>query len=213
MPEQEQGAMRGFQLWINLPAAEKMTAPAYQEFKAALIPVVKSEGVRVKIIAGAGPGSVTGPVRAPHVEALYFDLEMAPGSDFAFDLPESHEGFFVLYEGEAEAPGMSGPMRLSGLTLAALGPGRTARLTAGARGAKALLLAARPLREPVAWSGPFVMNTNEELVQAYDDFRAGRFWANSRGLDVFKRRSRRPPSFRKRIGRGCVCSRTERQTT
>jgi redox-sensitive bicupin YhaK (pirin superfamily) len=175
MPEQTQGLMRGFQLWINLPAAEKMAAPAYQEVKAAQIPVVELEGVRAKIIAGTGPGGVTGPVRAPHVDAVYFDLDLAPGGAFAHDLPEGHEGFFVLYEGEAEAPGESGPVSLRGLTVAALGPGRAARLRAGAAGARALLLAARPLGEPVAWSGPFVMNTRDELMEAFADYRAGLF--------------------------------------
>jgi hypothetical protein len=106
---------------------------------------------------------------------MYFDIGLAPGATFAHDLPESHQGYFVVYEGEAEAAGETGAVALRGLTLAALGPGRTARLTAGAAGARALLLAARPLREPVAWNGPFVMNTREELIQAYADYRAGRF--------------------------------------
>jgi len=174
MPEQTEGLMRGFQLWINLPSAEKMAAPAYQEFKAAQIPEVSRAGATIKLIAGAADG-VEGPVRAPHVDAVYFDIALAPGAVFAHDLPETHECFFVLYEGEAEAPGARGPVALRGLTLATLGPGRTARLTAGANGAKALLLAARPLREPVAWSGPFVMTTREELRQAYADYQAGEF--------------------------------------
>ncbi len=179
MPEQDHGLMRGFQLWINLPAAEKMDAPAYQEFKAGQIPVVELENGRAKIIAGVGPGGVTGPVRAPHVDAVYFDLDLAAGGAFFHDLPEGHEGFFVLYEGEAFAPGqegeIDGEVALRGLTLAALGPGRAARLRAGASGAKALLLAARPLGEPIAWSGPFVMNTRDELMQAFADYRAGKF--------------------------------------
>ncbi|MBB4197816.1 quercetin 2,3-dioxygenase [Rhodoblastus sphagnicola] len=174
MPEQTEGLMRGFQLWINLPAAEKMSDPAYQEFKAAQIPVVQREGATIKVIAGTADG-VAGPVRAPHVDAVYLDIALAPGAAFVHDLPEDHEGFFVVYEGEAEAPGETGAIALRGLTLAALGPGRTARLKAGAAGAKALLLAARPLREPVAWSGPFVMTTREELMQAYADYQAGKF--------------------------------------
>jgi quercetin 2,3-dioxygenase len=174
MPEQTEGLMRGFQLWINLPAAEKMAPPAYQEFKAAQVPAVRREGATIKVIAGTADG-VEGPVRAPHVDAVYLDIALAPGAAFAHDLPETHEAFFVLYEGEAEAPGAKGPVSLRGLTLAALGPGRAARLQAGATGAKTLLLAARPLREPVAWNGPFVMNTREELMQAYADYQAGRF--------------------------------------
>ncbi len=118
---------------------------------------------------------MAGPVKAPHVDAVYFDLDLAPGAEFAHELPEGHEGFFVLYQGEAEAPGENGPLALRGLTLAALGPGRAARLRAGASGAKALLLAARPIGEPIAWSGPFVMNSRDELMQAYADYRAGLF--------------------------------------
>jgi quercetin 2,3-dioxygenase len=174
MPEQDQGLMRGFQLWINLPAAEKMSAPAYQEFKAAQIPVEEREGARVRIIAGAGSSGVVGPVRAPHVDAAYFDVEIAPSASFRQPTPADHQAFFVLYEGSAAAPGAGGN-EIGSLALLALGPGEEAILTAGAQGARALLLAGRPLREPIAWSGPFVMNSRDELIQAYEDFRAGRF--------------------------------------
>ncbi len=174
-PEQDHGLLRGFQLWINLPASEKMTAPAYQEFPAAEIPVEERDGVRVKIIAGASASGLRGPVTAPHVDALYFDLELAPGGRFVEPRPEDHAAFFVVYEGEATAPGETGERKLGALSLARLGPGQHAELTGGARGAKALFLAARPLREPIAWSGPFVMNTREEVMQAYEDYRLGRF--------------------------------------
>jgi redox-sensitive bicupin YhaK (pirin superfamily) len=175
MPEQESGLMRGFQLWINLPAAEKMTDPAYQEFSVSQIPVEERDGCRIKIIAGTTSGGVTGPVRAPHVDAVYFDIEVAPGGVFVEPLPPGHEAFFALYEGEATVPSQSGAQKLAALSLVALGPGETALLTGGATGARALLLAARPLREPIAWSGPFVMNTREELMQAFEDYRGGRF--------------------------------------
>jgi quercetin 2,3-dioxygenase len=175
MPEQDRGLMRGFQLWINLPAAEKMSPPAYQEFKAAQIPVEAHEGARVRIIAGAGPSGAVGPVRAPHVDAIYFDIELAPGARFRQETRRDHQAFFVLYEGAASAPGAAGEQEVQSLALIALGEGEEAVLTAGAQGARALLLAARPLREPVAWSGPFVMNSREQLIQAYEDYRAGRF--------------------------------------
>jgi redox-sensitive bicupin YhaK (pirin superfamily) len=174
MPEQEQGLMRGFQLWINLPAKEKMTAPAYQEFKSSAMPVVEDEGVRTKLIAGTRAG-VTGPVKTPHVDALYFDIELGPGATFSQELPEDHIAFFVLFEGEATIPGFDGPVALNGLSLVSLSPGASAALTAGPQGARALLLAARPLREPIAWGGPFVMNTREEVIQAYEDYRRGLF--------------------------------------
>ena len=175
MPEQDHGLMRGFQLWINLPAAEKMAAPAYQEFAADLIPVERREGCSVKIIAGTSGGGVAGPVRAPHVDALYFDIELAPGGRFVERLPDDHTAFFVVYEGEATAPSEAGPLGVDALSLVALGDGESAELIAGSSGARALLLAARPLKEPVAWSGPFVMNTRAELMQAYEDYRQGRF--------------------------------------
>jgi redox-sensitive bicupin YhaK (pirin superfamily) len=175
MPEQDEGLMRGFQLWINLPSAEKMAAPAYQEFKATEIPVEERDGARVKIVAGTGATGVEGPVRAPHVDALYFDIELAPGGEFRQALPEGHAAFFALYEGSASAPGQSGSLTLDALSLATLGDGGEATLTGGPQGARALLLAARPLREPVAWGGPFVMNTRAELLQAYEDYRQGKF--------------------------------------
>jgi len=173
MPEQDHGLMRGFQLWINLPAAEKMAPPAYQEFKAAEIPTEEREGALVKIVAGAGSSGVEGPVRAPHVDALYFDIALAPGAAFRQALPEGHAAVFALYEGSASVGG--GAEKFEALSLLTLGEGTEAALTAGENGTRALLLAARPLREPVAWSGPFVMNTREELMQAYEDFRQGRF--------------------------------------
>jgi hypothetical protein len=174
-PEQDFGLLRGFQLWINLPAAEKMSDPAYQEYDAAKIPVEQREGSRVKLIAGTGESGVSGPVRAPHVDALYFDVELAPGGVFSQPLPAGHVAFFVVYEGEATAPSAGGPQEVKGLSLVALGPGDKAELTGGPNGARALLLAARPLNEPIAWSGPFVMNTKQELMQAFEDYRQGRF--------------------------------------
>jgi len=174
-PEQDSGLLSGFQLWINLPAAEKMSAPAYQEYDSARIPVEQRDGSRVKIIAGTSAGGVSGPVRAPHVDALYFDIELAPGGVFSQGLPEDHVAFFVVYQGQATAPAPGGPKAVEALSLVALGPGDAAELTGGPQGARALLLAARPLREPIAWSGPFVMNTRQELMQAFEDYRQGRF--------------------------------------
>jgi quercetin 2,3-dioxygenase len=175
MPEQDHGLMRGFQLWINLPAVEKMAPPAYQEIKARDIPTEEREGALVRIFAGAGASGVEGPVRAPHVDALYFDIALAPGAAFLQTLPEGHAAVFALYEGSASAPVGGGAKQFEALSLLTLGEGTEAALTAGENGARALLLAARPLREPVAWSGPFVMNTRDELMQAYEDFRQGKF--------------------------------------
>ncbi len=118
MPEQDHGLMRGFQLWINLPAAEKMSPAAYQEFKAAQIPVEEREGARVKLVAGAGISGAVGPVRAPHVDAIYFDIELAPGARFRQETPADHQAFFVLYEGSAFAPDATGEREAQSLALA-----------------------------------------------------------------------------------------------
>jgi len=174
MPEQQSGLMRGFQLWINLPAAQKMQPPDYQEYKAATLPVDERDGAKVKVIAGVR-GGVVGPVRAAHVDARYFDIELSPGAYFEQKLPEDHAAFFALYEGDAEVAAENGPQNVKALSLITLRPGEAAGLTAGAAGARALLISGRPLREPVAWGGPFVMNTREEVLQAFEDYRQGRF--------------------------------------
>jgi len=174
MPEQQSGLMRGFQLWINLPAAQKMCAPDYQEYKAATLPVEEAKGVRVKIIAGTR-GAITGPVKAAHVDARYFDIELTPGARFEEPLPADHAAFFAIYKGGAEVPSDHEQQTVKALSLITLGPGEAASLTAGPEGARALLISGRPLREPVAWGGPFVMNTREEVLKAFDDYRQGRF--------------------------------------
>ncbi|HYH17214.1 MAG TPA: pirin family protein [Azospirillum sp.] len=172
MPEQQDGLLKGFQLWINLPARLKMTEPRYQEVPAAGIPVETREGgVTVKVIAGATSRGTAGPVRAEATEARYFDVALPPGASFAEALPEDHAAALVVFEGALTAAGT----RVEALGIAVLGEGGQAEATAGPQGARVLLLAGRPLREPVAWGGPFVMNTREEVMQAFRDFEEGRF--------------------------------------
>ena len=167
MPEQENGLMRGFQLWVNLPARLKLSAPGYQEFGPERFPVEAREGgASAKIIAG--PGS---PIGAGPAEALYYDVTLPAGSRLVEPLPPEHNAALVVYEGEVTAAGR----RVEALSVAALGDGDSVAATAGPNGARLLLLAGRPIGEPVAWGGPFVMNSREEVMQAYDDYRAGRF--------------------------------------
>lgn len=179
MPEQQEGRMRGFQLWLNLPAREKMTAPRYQEFGPERIPVVSpGEGVRVKVIAGSVAGT-QGPISQPATDPTYLDVELAPGSVFAHPLPEHHAAFLYVFEGSVRVIGES-PTVVQSQELAVLGEGAEVPIegvTAGAAGsgARAILVAGRPLREPVAKYGPFVMNTQQELMQAFKDFQSGRF--------------------------------------
>ncbi|ASR44145.1 hypothetical protein BEN78_12950 [Xanthomonas citri pv. mangiferaeindicae] len=175
MPEQQAGRMRGFQLWVNLPAREKMTAPRYQEFAPDRLPVVEpAPGVTVKLIAGCVDGTA-GPIAQPATEPLYLDIALAPGSAWAFDLPDGHNVFAYVYEGQTTV-GEGEEMRpLVAQELGVLGGGARLQLRAGEEGAKLIVVGGRPLREPVARHGPFVMNTREELMQAFVDFQEGRF--------------------------------------
>ena len=181
MPEQQEGRMRGFQLWLNLPAREKMTAPSYQEFGPERIPVATpAKGVTAKVIAGR-VGEVGGPIFQPATDPTYLDVGLEPGALFGHSLPQDYAAFLYVFEGEIEvAADSAAARRVRTHELAVLGEGEEIRLkgvTAGADGrtARAILVAGRPLREPVAKYGPFVMNTREELQQAFVDFQSGRF--------------------------------------
>jgi redox-sensitive bicupin YhaK (pirin superfamily) len=172
MPEQEEGLMQGFQLWLNLPAKDKMTAPRYQDIPPDRIPLAEpAPGVEAKVIAGAQFG-VKGPVEAGATEPLYADIRLAAGAAVEAALPEGHNAFVYVYEGAAEA-GLP-PQSLARGTIAVLTTGASVRL-ASAAGARLILVAGKPLREPVAKYGPFVMNTEGELRQAFADYQAGRF--------------------------------------
>lgn len=175
MPEQESGRMRGFQLWINLPAKDKMTAPKYQEYAPDSIPQVRpAEGVTVKVIAGTVDG-VAGPIAQPATDPLYLDIALAPGASWAFDLPAGHNAFAYAYEGAATVGEGDDARALETQELAVLGGGERLLLRAGQQALRMILVAGRPLREPVAKYGPFVMNTKQELMQAFVDFQEGRF--------------------------------------
>ncbi len=180
MPEQQEGRMRGFQLWLNLPARDKMTAPRYQEFAPERIPVAQpSPGVSAKVIAGQVAG-VTGPISQPATDPTYLDLAIEPGAVFTMTLPAEHAAFLYVFEGTMQVGDEPAARTVRTHELAVLSDGGQVLLrgvTAGADGrtARAILVAGRPLREPVAKYGPFVMNTREELQQAFADFQNGRF--------------------------------------
>jgi hypothetical protein len=169
MPRQRAGRMRGFQLWINLPAAEKMSAPAYQEFAATAIPELTEAGAHVRVLAGEH-GGVRGVIHDPHTGMAYLDVTLVPDAHFAHDLPATHNAFVHVFEGEARV----GDAALSTHTLAVLGDGDAVAIQAGARGARFILVTGEPLREPIVQYGPFVMNTREEVEQAMADYRAGK---------------------------------------
>ena len=183
MPEQQEGRMRGFQLWINLPARDKMTAPKYQEFGPQKIPAVTVEGARVKVIAGVVAG-LAGPIAQPATDPTYLDIELEPGVRFSHALPAGHAAFLYVYEGAMRVGDDDRPAPVDTHQLAVLIGGESVRLegvvparkdTAAQPAARAILVAGRPLREPVAKYGPFVMNTREELMQAFEDYQGGRF--------------------------------------
>jgi redox-sensitive bicupin YhaK (pirin superfamily) len=179
MPEQEEGVMEGFQLWLNLPSHQKMCAPWYKDIQSEQIPEFNTpEGVHVRVIAGRSHG-VSGAVDRPASDypsdPLYLDLHFSGDQSFTQPLPASHNAFVYVYRGQLQvldAQGQAQDLDLHRMgVLANDGDGVVLRASAGS---KALLIAGRPLREPIAQYGPFVMNTREELMQAVEDFHAGR---------------------------------------
>ncbi len=174
MPEQQAGRMRGFQLWVNLPARNKMDAPQYQEFAPERIPVAHvAEGVSVKVIAGQ-VGDVRGPIAQPATDPLYLDITLDAGAAWQQPLPDGHNAFAYVFEGDADIGIGEDTRPVAAQELAVLGGGSVFAVRAGATGARLILVAGRPLREPVARYGPFVMNTKEEIMQAFVDFQEGR---------------------------------------
>jgi len=171
MPEQEDGLMWGFQLWVNLPAADKMTAPRYQEFEPEQVPVAElPEGVKVHVVAGK-VGSVVGPVSGIATAPTYLDVDLPAGASASFELPLGQNVFAYPFEGEA----VIGERVVARGTLAVLGDGSRVVLAAKEGQARVLLVAGQPLAEPVARYGPFVMNTQEQIREAIADYQAGRF--------------------------------------
>lgn len=167
MPEQEDGLMWGFQLWVNLPARDKMMPPRYQDIPPEDVPEVVVSGGKVRVIAGEF-GGVTGPVAGIVTAPLYLDVRLAGEGALEAAVPAGHHAFLYVYEGALSVGGRS----LERGLLAVLDDGEAVRLEG--RGS-AILVAALPLREPVARYGPFVMNTQAEIHQAFADYRAGRF--------------------------------------
>jgi hypothetical protein len=173
MPEQEAGRMEGFQLWLNLPARDKMCPRWYRDIAAGEIPVLQTPaGVNVRIIAGVSQGA-QGAMQRQFTEPLYLDLALPAGAAFEQALPASHNAFVYVYRGELVIAGQSVPRQR--MAILANNPGSDGvRLLGGADGARAILIAGQPLNEPIAQYGPFVMNTEQEIQQTLSDFRDGR---------------------------------------
>jgi hypothetical protein len=170
MPRQRDGLMWGYQLWVNLPAADKMTEPRYQDIQAGAIPERADGDARVRVIAGRSRG-VEGAVKGIATAPLYLDVALPGAARFEEDVPEGHTAMACVVQGTVAF----GDRQAAAGQLAVFGDGDRVLGAAGPDGGRFLLIAARPLREPIARYGPFVMNTREEIQQAFDDFRAGRF--------------------------------------
>ena len=172
IPQQEAGVMEGFQLWLNLPAGDKMSAPWYRDFAAGDLPRFETDaGVAVTVIAGASHG-VAGAVTREATAPLYLDLHLPAGTRFEQPLPAGHNAFVYVYRGEVLIAGETLPTQRMGILANEAGADGVVIEAAGE--SKVLLIAGRPLHEPIAQYGPFVMNTDQEIYQALNDFRDGR---------------------------------------
>ena len=179
MPEQEEGRMEGFQLWLNLPSQQKMCTPGYRDIQSEQIPeFISPEGVQVRVIAGHSHG-VAGAMARPAsqwpTDPLYLDLHFETAGRFAQNLPAAHNAFVYVYRGQLQVIDAQGQGHTVGLQrMGVLETGGDGVVLQGETGTRALLIAGQPLGEPIAQYGPFVMNTREELMQAVHDYQSGR---------------------------------------
>jgi hypothetical protein len=182
MPQQTEGRMRGFQLWLNLPSSEKMKPARYRDIPASEIPTVAlARGGEIRVIAGTAEvngRAVNGPINGAGAKVttdpLYVDVHLPAGAEFTLPIEASHNAFLYAYEGSAEIGPLDASKPLPHRAAGVLSAGERVRVRAGSTGVRLLLLAAKPLREPVVQYGPFVMNTREEIEQALADYRDGR---------------------------------------
>jgi quercetin 2,3-dioxygenase len=173
MPQQENGRMRGFQLWVNLPAREKMKPATYRDLQANEIPVVAlAGGGTAKVIAGTVETTV-GPIKGVTTDPTYLDIVLPAGTRFSHPVNSEYNAFLYPYEGRVDVGPKGSARPLNAHSAGVLTPGDLIEVTAGPEGARFLVLAGRPLREPVVQYGPFVMNTRQEIEQAVRDFQSG----------------------------------------
>ncbi len=168
MPEQEDGLMWGFQLWVNLPASHKMMPPRYQDIPPGQVPVIEDGDATVRLVAGS-IGPVEGPVQGIVTDPEMLDVTVPAGASWSRAVAADKQGFLYVFQGDLSVGGRQVPEQ----HIAVLGEGDDLTVTAGADGARFLLLAGRPIGEPVARYGPFVMNTEAEIRQAITDYRNG----------------------------------------
>lgn len=169
MPLQEKGLMRGFQLWINLPASQKMTEPQYQEFSPEAIPeLILPEG-KIRILCGQLHNQ-DGVIQDPNTNAFYFDVTLSPDKSLEIATPEKHTCFIYVFEGDVQSQAQQIPKH----TLAVMGEGEKIALASQKNGARLIVVGGQPIGEPIVQYGPFVMNTRSEIEQAFLDYQSGR---------------------------------------
>jgi len=176
MPEQENGLMQGFQLWLNLPARDKMSAPTYRDIPAAEIPTFTDEGVRVKVIAGEVRG-MAGAVSKPVTEPVILDIELPADRRWAASLTTGHNAFVYVHEGVVRVGDRTAPVPAGQMGILTTDPAADGVVLRAAEPSRVLLIAGAPLREPIVQYGPFVMNNRAEIRQAIDDAAAGHLGA------------------------------------
>jgi len=171
MPKQEAGLMRGFQLWINLPAANKMDDPEYQEYPADAFPLVETEAYRVKVVVGEYANTAA-PIVDEITDVSYFDVEVKGGQNFQYQSPSTHNSFLYIFEGSGQLNGKSAPEH----TLIALGDeDKTIDFVADDKGARFVFISGQPINESIVQYGPFVMNSRDEIDQAMSDYQSNNF--------------------------------------
>ena len=173
LPEQEDGRMEGFQLWLNLPAQDKMRAPWYRDIQDAEIPQFKlGDGTTARVIAGESHG-VAGAMQREVTEPVYLDVAIPAGASFAQALPATHNAFVYVFRGEVDIGGT--PVPAQRMAILANGADRDGVVLKATADARVLVIAGKPLGEPIAQYGPFVMNTKDEIYEAVQDYQAGKF--------------------------------------
>ncbi|MFN4290742.1 MAG: pirin family protein [Permianibacter sp.] len=174
MPEQEDGLMRGFQLWVNLPAKNKLMAPGYQDLPSEAIPeVLLANGALVRVIAGAFAG-ITGAIQRPDTEPLYLDVHIPAGASVQLPIQDGHNAFLYPYEGELTVGALARLVKRQQMGILSSTAGASGITVNAVADSRFILVAGKPLREAIAQYGPFVMNTPEEIEQAIRDYQSGR---------------------------------------
>lgn len=180
MPKQKFGLMRGFQLWINLPAVNKMDHPEYMEYSEQMFPIVTLPEYTVKVLVGHF-GGLDAPIIDPVTGVTYLDVQLKPDKDFRYDLPNGNSNFIYVFEGYGQLAGRA--VSCHSLAIPDSSDNGSIKFLAGSKGARFIVVSGKPIHEPIVQHGPFVMNTKEQISQAMQDFQSNQFvreraWVN-----------------------------------